>query len=493
MHGRLNQWLAWTPVVAVMVCGFSATARGQANRLSVDPAYQMPVNSTQMAPNYPTTAANNYMVSSTLSADEKGLADEVAELKAWKKKVEDKEKADKKKAAGSPSVKVGGRIMTDWASFDQNPVSRAQAGDAFNGTEFRRARLEASGDAFDVVDYKVQMDFSGEVAFKDVYMTVKELPALGNVRVGHFYEKFALETQTSSKYITFMERSLISELGEVGGRKTGIAAFDWSEDENWTWGIGAFTTVLEEVPPIFPFAIDDDNAYDDAGGTCLSGRITHLLWYDEATEGRGLLHTGISYSYRDIPEVIPGDIHRYRIRQRPEAHLAPRVVDTGYIEDASTINAFEPELAYVYGPFSFQTEYLAFWLDRTANDQAFFHGAYAYVSYFLTGENRTYERKEGIFGRVKPLENFFRVRTEDGSVGTGKGAWELAYRWSYVDLTDAGIRGGRVTDHTLGLNWYLNPYARLMFNYVNSQTTDRGAFAETGCMNVFETRAQIDF
>ena len=28
-------------------------------------------------------------------------------------------------------------------------------------------------------------------------------------------------------------------------------------------------------------------------------RATWLPWYDEATEGRGLIHTGVAYSHRD--------------------------------------------------------------------------------------------------------------------------------------------------------------------------------------------------
>ena len=99
-----------------------------------------------------------------------------------------------------------------------------------------------------------------------------------------------------------------------------------------------------------------------------------------------------------------------------------------------------------------------------------FNGTYAYVSYFLTGENRPYNRKMGVFDRVKPYEDFFRVRTCDGNVCTGRGAWEVAYRFSYIDMLDGlTTKGaGMATDHTFGLNWYMNPFTRVMFNYVHS-------------------------
>ena len=165
------------------------------------------------------------------------------------------------------------------------------------------------------------------------------------------------------------------------------------------------------------------------------------------------------------------------------------------------------ELAYVYGPLSFQTEYYGAMmnlLNGGATD-SYISGGYAYVSYFLTGENRTYNKKAGCFDRVKPYENFFRVRDEDGCVQTGLGAWEVGYRYSWLDLNDGStanmFKGGLAIDHTLGLNWYLNPNLRLMWNYVHSTDTpgantpssvSTGATAK-GYMDTFEMRAALDF
>jgi phosphate-selective porin OprO/OprP len=121
-----------------------------------------------------------------------------------------------------------------------------------------------------------------------------------------------------------------------------------------------------------------------------------------------------------------------------------------------------------------------------------------FVSYFLTGENRPYNRKLGVFDRVRPYENFFRVRTCDGETQTGRGAWELAYRFSYIDfMDDLTIKGaGIATDHTFGVNWYLNPYTRLMFNYVHSTDTYNKAANNRitgGDLDIVEARCAIDF
>ena len=71
------------------------------------------------------------------------------------------------------------------------------------------------------------------------------------------------------------------------------------------------------------------------------------------------------------------------------------------------------------------------------------------------------------------------------------GAWEIAGRFSYLDLNDKAIQGGTITDYTAGLNWYLNPYTKLMLNDVYS--TDEPRVGANGYLNTVEMRAQIDF
>lgn len=443
---------------------------------------------SQGAAHSSTTQSGNIPTRNVNYGSSNPLEDRVAELEAELAKINSKAAEAKKKAEGQPSVTAGGRIQLDSAGFSQNDMSRDQVGEQQNGVEFRRARIFISGEMFNVVEYKAEYDFAdtGRVgattlqstAFKDVYIAIKELPILGHVRIGHFKEPIGLEQLTSAKFISFMERSLADEYGFVPGRNTGVMAHDTWADEDGTWAIGCFVSEMTAEPPIFQ---------DDNGGYSLSMRGTYLPWYDEATEGRGLWHLGMSYSYRDNANDL------LRFRQRPECHLADYVVDTGTIIDSPSWQLLGLESAVVYGPLSFQTEWFCSFVRRTANANAFYNGGYAYVSYFLTGEHRKYKRDGGCFDRIKPNENFFRVRAEDGNVYTGKGAWEVLYRISYIDLSDETTAdlAGTVCDHTLGLNWYLNPYTRMMFNYVNSTADDR--VGANGNMNIFEVRAQVDF
>jgi phosphate-selective porin OprO and OprP len=503
MQERICHRLAWTLAI-VAACGAARVAWGQegaAPGTTENWANSGAPDLTRTPPAAP--AGQNQLVSE--NADSASLAARVAELEKALKKMDDKAKADKAKADAAPSVKVIGRLQYDCAAFSQNANSIASAGDMKNGTEFRRARIGVTGDCFQVVDYKIEMDFAGQSSnlgttanptylqqtlFKDVYITIKELPIAGNVRVGKFYECFGLETQTSDNYVTFMERSLISGgVGKIGDRKPGVMVFDWNEAETMTWAAGAFAWQSSEAPPTFPL----NTQYNDAGGTSFDTRVTWLPWYDEATDGRGYMHLGASYSYRSVAELQAGSTAtRYSISQLPEAHLANAVVNTGNLADASALNVFSPEFVWTYGAFSVQSEYIWIALQRSANDNPNFDGGYVQASYFLTGEHRPYIRKEGLIGRVIPFENFFRVRTEDGNVSTGKGAWEVGYRLSYLNLTNAGVTGGRVTDNTFGLTWYLNPYTKVLFNYVHSETTDEGVFGRS-IVDLVETRAMINF
>ncbi len=87
-----------------------------------------------------------------------------------------------------------------------------------------------------------------------------------------------------------------------------------------------------------------------------------------------------------------------------------------------------------------------------------------------------------MFTNPKPKSNF------DPEKGTW-GALELIARYSNLDLTDGMITGGDVDSISGGLNWYLNPNARLMFNYVHSEY-DEGI---DGDSDAFQMRVQFNF
>ena len=444
--------------------------------------------SSTQNPNWAARPANTSYAPVSYAAESNSLAERVADLEAALKSMKEKEKEAKKKAAGKPTVKLGGRVHWDCAGFNQDATSLLQ-GRQHDGCEFRRVRLCAKGEMFDIIDYKVQIDFAGTdtikhltyekdvqaCVFKDVYMGINELPYIGHIRIGHFKEPFSLEELVSSNDIDFMERST-SNNAFTPSRNTGIMFHNAILNERMTWAVGGFVANNNDKPPVFQ---------PDHGGLAVTGRVTGLIWYDEAAPDRGLWHIGAAYSYRDMEN------YEARFRARPECHLATYVVNTGHITDTADVQLINFETAYVWGPVFAQAEWFGAYTDRKSiGSSPYFNGCYATLGWFLTGENRIYKKDHGVFAGVKPNENFFRVRGQDGCIHTGMGAWELLYRYSYLDLTNLSINGGMVSDHTIGLNWYLNPNMRLMFNYVNSTVTDT---IGQGNMSIFETRAQVNF
>jgi phosphate-selective porin OprO/OprP len=132
-------------------------------------------------------------------------------------------------------------------------------------------------------------------------------------------------------------------------------------------------------------------------------------------------------------------------------------------------------LATVWGPVSIQSELFLTNVNRTADPSVNLYGAYVYLSYFLTGENRIYERygQHGAqFGRNVPYSNFFFV---PGAIGPG--AWEFKVRASYLDLTN--LDRGQYNDLTVGLNWYWTDRIRMMFDWIHPWTTAGTPFGTT--------------
>jgi phosphate-selective porin OprO/OprP len=256
-------------------------------------------------------------------------------------------------------------------------------------------------------------------------------------------------------------------------------AANYNETKSATWALGLFRSNSD--------VFGDD--LGDNGEKSVTGRTTWLPLYDQSAQGRHLAHLGASYSFRDADNDSVRFHAQPEIRSHNTTPPAPSFVDTLAIP-AHGHQLFGLEAAVVRGPFSMQWEYMLVPVDRLSGDDPIFHGTYWYASYFLTGEHRPYRRESGTFDRVMPFEEFFLIRTGRG-VCAGWGAWEVAARISFVDLDDAGVLGGELTELTLGLNWYMNPYTRISTNYAHAYL-DRPPVGESTC-DMLGIRANFDF
>ncbi|MFW2371758.1 MAG: OprO/OprP family phosphate-selective porin [Gammaproteobacteria bacterium] len=357
---------------------------------------------------------------------------------------------------GQFSFELGGRLMIDMAVYQEDTVTLG------NGTELRRARLEAEGVIYSNWGYELGVDFAGaDVEVKDAYIEY-----LGkfdsSTKMGQFKEPFSLEELTSSNYITFMERALPNEFAP--GRNIGIGLTHLGE--SWTVAYGLFAE-----------AFDDDVADEGDEGWGVTARFTYAPWHED----RKALHMGVALSQR-----TPDDDNTVKFDSRPESHITDvKYLDTGDIMEVDRVTVYGLEAALVLGSMSLQAELINAQVARTGGlDDLGFSGGYVYGSWFLTGESRIYKHSKGSFGRINPV--------------TDAGAWELALRLSTLDLNDLDISGGKTDQLTLGINWYVNPRLRYMLNFVkvdNDLAADGGAPVVAGDDDpeIIQIRAQIDF
>jgi phosphate-selective porin OprO/OprP len=188
-----------------------------------------------------------------------------------------------------------------------------------------------------------------------------------------------------------------------------------------------------------------------------------------------LLHLGASGNY------VHSGTNQIRYQSRPESYLAPETVDTGTI-DSSKAFLYGLEGAWVHGPYCVQGEYFHSFVKDNLGDRLNFGGFYVYGTYFITGESRPYDRRDGTFGRVRPKENFsWKQRTW--------GAWEVGVRFSHLDLNDGPVHGGRMDILTGGLNWSPSPLVRVMFNYLRQNISNAPNFDGVG--HTFTLRFQL--
>lgn len=360
-------------------------------------------------------------------------------------------------------LEFGGRIMNDWAFFSQGDSIQNHFGEIKSGTEFRKLRFYNSGEIFDNIKYKLQLDFTGGIIeLKDAFIEINEIPFIDAIEIGQFKEPIRLDVVGSSKYLTFMERSFVSEF--LPTRNTGFMIRNSVFENILNWQVGFFRTADD-----YGDNKNIDKAYN------LTGRITGLAYRHK--DRNHLLHLGFAYSYRKPDENI------YKIDSRPESHLAPEYVSTGDISNVNNNQVYSSEAFLLLQSFSFQAEYINTTVLCGTNADSVkysFSSYYAQASYFLTGESKNFKSSYSGLGRISPKNNF-------GNGDGGIGAWEIAFRYSNINLNDKTVNGGELTDITIGLNWYLNPVTRIMFNYIMA---DRN---EIGKSKIFQMRFQVDF
>ncbi len=298
----------------------------------------------------------------------------------------------------------------------------------------------------------------GGVALGDAYVSYTGFsPKI--ITLGQHDEPFSLVSENSGLTRTFMENALPNAL--TPGKTLGVSVSTVGENEKWNAKGGLFSRDL---------ATDKDQGDQ---GTGFTGRLV----YRPILAEEKIFHVAGSFSFRDIDSD-----ETVKFRSRPESGITNvRLVDTGSIDGVDALNRFGVETAAVFGPYTFQGEYIRALVDRKSDfEDLDFQGWYASLSWFLTGESKNYSTSSGTFGTIDPHH-------KDGAI-------ELAVRYSHIDLNDEDIKGGKEDNVTLGVNWYLTEQLRFMANFIfvwtDKNATGNGSVRGNDSPQIFQMRLQ---
>lgn len=390
-----------------------------------------------------------------------------------------------KKSGGDVTFELGGRIHLDYWGFlndtpgigffeNPNPLSPDFGNDPQDRFAFRRIRLEFKGDLPASMFWRMQIDFNdvGEPQYKDVYIGFAKLPGNQKLMFGNQKRPIGLDHLNSSRFNVFTERPLPVETFNEDARRVGAAVWGHTDDTAINWAYGFFA--LEN-------STTDGSSIGDSAQLSGNARISATPYYDHCCDGRNYFHWALSGMVaRPDGADGPQDINQNqgRFRTRVEARSSSRWLDTGRISGADWYEIVGVEAIFNRGPLQITAEYFNTWVQRddspaTAGPDLHFQGGYIYAAYFLTGEHMPINRKMGILNRAKPFRNFTWGRSTGSDDPCGWGAWQIAARYSYLDLTNRDILGGVGHNTTLGLNWYWSPYSKIQANLVFSDIHGR--------------------
>ncbi len=410
-------------------------------------------------------------------------------------------------ADGKFTASVRGLAQLDWGAYSQNAsaaaLPAAYGPNLSSGTNFRRVYLGVQGKIFGDWSYNLNFDFGGSGGteapghVQSVYLEYDGLAPFA-VRAGAFPPPANLEDSTSAGDTIFLERNAPSDLQRniAGGDGRDAVSLLYLGDQlfgalSYTGAkvqdsavFGEQQAVLSRASYLFKLAQDANLVI---GGNALyviqlPNSVARGSAIAATTPGAAALNT---IALSDPPELT---IDSQGLKLANTAAIpANHVWQWGVETAANWQNLYAQAGYYGFNVERAPTAFKVFTSPVASSTQIVtplndsFSGWYLQGSWVLTGESRTYNAATGAFTAPKPAAPF----SLDGS---GWGAFELAGRFSDLDLNDHvndasnvvtsftapatrtysfynTVRGGDQKIWTLALNWYPNSVVKLALQY----------------------------
>lgn len=357
-------------------------------------------------------------------------------------------------------IKAGGRIYVDYAHHELSSQLKniPENTGIQNGMNVNSAEIQIDGKLYKHLEFNFKTDFSGnKAAVKRAFIGYTNIPVIGTLRVGYQYEPFRFSSLSSTKYATFIEKTNNHHFSRKANM--GLVIFNNFLSNRITIQMGLFQN-----------GNNSDEKPGAKDGFAFASRVAALPYIDQNKER--LLHIGLGFSHRK-PE---SKIYELRIPFDSYFSTSNTIADAVLINQ---VNLFNMEVVYIHRSFSFQSEYIRGNL-RGNSTNFNIENFYTIFSWLLTGEQKNYSGGYSGFGKIIPGHNFDLSKN-------GWGAWELAVGFSKTRLPENSYRTGKPSDFLLGMNWYLNPYSRIVLNFSHSE------YGEKHRINTFQVRFQVNF
>lgn len=396
-------------------------------------------------------------------------------------------------ADGRNTIQLTGRVQFDAGDYaNYQPASKATSPqDLSSGVNARRARLGVVGKFDEDWGYGLIYDFGGSSdtltstnsgaptsALQNAYLQYNGFKGF-TIEGGYIDTPFTLDEATSSNDIMFLERASSEVLAANIAAGDFRSAFGghWNNDRAWigVYGTGPASGTAHNIGS-FGGSAEQFGAF---------GRATYQVLQSPDYS----LHLGVDVEGLLSPPHVAG-VRSITLSDRPELRVDPTsIITTGAINNASGASVYGLEAAGGYHSLFFQGEYYHYMIDRDAAPTLDFDGAYAEASWTVTGEHRKYQPGTGAYSAIIP-DHPLEVSADGVS---GYGAFELAARYSYVDLNDDftsgksaastdGIAGGFQQVYTVGVNWYPNSNIRFMLDYLHGNIAKASASTATAAL-----------
>ncbi|CCP11519.1 hypothetical protein SMSKK35_2480 [Stenotrophomonas maltophilia SKK35] len=368
-------------------------------------------------------------------------------------------------ADGKVAFRPRGRLFVDGSSTDGSSVAERN----ISGTEIRSVRLGAEG-RYGILGWAVEGDFADNaVAWKSVYATVDHrlfgLPA--DLTVGNRLNDRGIDGSSSTSNTPFPDRNVVGTLMLPQRGLFGVGLTERVYGKRWHASLSVAGNDLNNA------GNDNDSQtwatrvhWNPVAGKAATVHLGAWAFHEEIAAGASgvLRSSAIAGHFNDLVKIAPGAL-------------------TG----AERSTAYGLEAAGFFGPAWATGE----WGTRNlrgvdaSGRYDLDHQAWAIsAGWFLVGALPAYSGKAGTWGKVKVADP-----VTDG----GAGAWELKARYENVDYAELPT-GGTGHAWTVGANWYLNDYSRVMFEAIRWQATNRsgsGQGRDEG--TTFNTRLQVAF